>query len=189
MELSPPTGELTNKTIGKTELMNCPHKKATVAMELKRNLGIFMDLGVEENDIFVSDGAKCNISQVVFGSNVTSAVQHPSHPAYVDSTIIMGQTGQFQKDVEKYRNIEYMMCSLENDFFPDLLTVARTYIIFFCSPNTPTGAATTREQLTRLVQFAKDNGSIISSFMILYMLCICLMIIYDQSLKFLEPKR
>ncbi|KAK8616542.1 hypothetical protein V6N13_018088 [Hibiscus sabdariffa] len=125
------------------------------------------NLGIEEEDIFVSDGAKCDISrlQVVFGSNVTMAVQDPSYPggglAYVDSSVIMGQTGQFQKDVEKYANIEYMRCTPENGFFPDLSTVARTDIIFFCSPNNPTGAAATREQLTRLVQFAKDNGSII----------------------------
>lgn len=123
----------------------------------------YKDLGIEEGDIFVSDGAKCDISrlQIVFGSNVTMAVQDPSYPAYVDSSVIMGQTGEFQKDVEKYGNIEYMRCTAENGFFPDLSTVARTDIIFFCSPNNPTGAAATREQLTRLVQFAKDNGSII----------------------------
>ncbi|XP_017971084.1 PREDICTED: LL-diaminopimelate aminotransferase, chloroplastic isoform X2 [Theobroma cacao] len=123
----------------------------------------YSNLGIEEDDIFVSDGAKCDISrlQVVFGSNVTMAVQDPSYPAYVDSSVIMGQTGQFQKDVEKYANIEYMRCTPENGFFPNLSTVAKTDIIFFCSPNNPTGAAATREQLTRLVQFAKDNGSII----------------------------
>ncbi|KAB2602692.1 LL-diaminopimelate aminotransferase [Pyrus ussuriensis x Pyrus communis] len=109
------------------------------------------NLGIVEDEIFVSDGAKCDISrlQVVFGSNVTMAVQDPSYPAYVDLSVIMGQTGQYQKDVEKFRNIEYMRCTPEND------------IIFFCSPNNPTGSAATREQLTQLVQFAKENGSII----------------------------
>ncbi|GKV23786.1 hypothetical protein SLEP1_g33481 [Rubroshorea leprosula] len=121
------------------------------------------NLGIEEDDIFVSDGAKCDISrlQLLFGSDVTMAVQDPSYPAYVDSSVIMGQTGHFQKDVEKYGKIEYMMCSPENGFFPYLSTVARTDIIFFCSPNNPTGAVATREQLTQLVKFAKDNGSII----------------------------
>lgn len=79
----------------------------------------------------------------------------------MDSGVIMGQTGNFQKDVEKYGNIEYMRCTPENDFFPDLSTVSRTDVIFFCSPNNPTGSAATREQLTRLVQFSKKNGSII----------------------------
>ncbi|XP_010907176.1 LL-diaminopimelate aminotransferase, chloroplastic isoform X2 [Elaeis guineensis] len=121
------------------------------------------DLGIEETDIFVSDGAKCDISrlQLLFGSNVKMAVQDPSYPAYVDSSVIVGQTGLFQKDIEKYGNIEYMRCTPENGFFPDLSTVSKTDIIFFCSPNNPTGSASSRDQLMQLVQFAKDNGSII----------------------------
>jgi LL-diaminopimelate aminotransferase len=123
----------------------------------------YSNLGIEEDDIFVSDGAKCDISrlQVVFGANVTMAVQDPSYPAYVDSSVIMGQTGQFQKDVQKFERIEYMKCTPENGFFPDLSRVSRTDIIFFCSPNNPTGAAANREQLTQLVKFAKHNGSFI----------------------------
>ncbi|KAK4375701.1 hypothetical protein RND71_006378 [Anisodus tanguticus] len=123
----------------------------------------YANVGIEEDEIFISDGAKSDISrfQVLFGSNVTMAVQDPSYPAYVDSSVIMGQTGQFQKDVEKYGNIAYMRCTPENEFFPDLSTVPRTDIIFFCSPNNPTGSAASREQLTKLVQFAKDNGSIL----------------------------
>ncbi|CAN4100669.1 unnamed protein product [Withania somnifera] len=123
----------------------------------------YANVGLEEDEIFVSDGAKSDISrlQVLFGSNVTMAVQDPSYPAYVDSSVIMGQTGQFQKDVEKYGNIAYMKCTPENGFFPNLSSVPRTDIIFFCSPNNPTGAAASREQLTKLVQFAKDNGSIL----------------------------
>ncbi|XP_074328447.1 LL-diaminopimelate aminotransferase, chloroplastic-like [Apium graveolens] len=123
----------------------------------------YANLGIEQDDVFVSDGAKCDISrlQFLFGSNVTIAVQDPSYPAYVDSSVIMGQTGQYQKDVEKFSNIEYMKCTPENGFFPDLSAVSRTDIIFFCSPNNPTGAAASREQLTQLVQFAKKNGSII----------------------------
>ncbi|XP_076941992.1 LL-diaminopimelate aminotransferase, chloroplastic-like [Bidens hawaiensis] len=123
----------------------------------------YANLGIEEDDIFVSDGAKSDISrlQVLFGSNVTMAVQDPSYPAYVDSSVIIGQTGQYQKDIEKFANIEYMKCTPENDFFPDLSKVSRTDIIFFCSPNNPTGSAASREQLIKLVNFAKDNGSII----------------------------
>eukprot|EP01018_Ginkgo_biloba_P031029 Gb_40794 [translate_table: standard] len=121
------------------------------------------DLGLKDNEIFVSDGAKCDISrlQLLFGSNVTIAVQDPSYPAYVDSSVIMGQTGIFQKDIQKYGKIEYMKCLPENDFFPDLSSVSRTDIIFFCSPNNPTGSAATRKQLEQLVEFARDNGSII----------------------------
>ncbi|XP_042382942.1 probable LL-diaminopimelate aminotransferase, chloroplastic [Zingiber officinale] len=123
----------------------------------------YKDLIIEETDIFVSDGAKCDISrlQLLFGSEVKMAVQDPSYPAYVDSSVIMGQTGLFQKDIEKYANIEYMRCVPENDFFPDLSTISQADVIYFCSPNNPTGYAATRDQLTQLVQSAKDNGSII----------------------------
>ncbi|GMH03062.1 hypothetical protein Nepgr_004901 [Nepenthes gracilis] len=123
----------------------------------------YNNLGIVEGDIFVSDGAKCDISrlQMLFGSHVTMTVQDPSYPAYVDSSVIMGQTGQFLKDLERYGKIEYMRCTPENGFFPDLSAIGRTDIIFFCSPNNPTGATATRQQLTKLVQFAKDNGSII----------------------------
>ena len=79
----------------------------------------------------------------------------------MDSSVILGQTGQYEKDAEKYGNIEYMRCTPENGFFPDLSKIPRTDIIFFCSPNNPTGSSATREQLTQLVQFAKKNGSII----------------------------
>ncbi|KAL6964308.1 aldolase [Sarracenia purpurea var. burkii] len=81
--------------------------------------------------------------------------------AYIDSSVIIGQAGDFEYDSSKYRRIEYMKCGPENDFFPDLWNTSRTDIIFFCSPNNPTGHAASREQLEQLVEFARKNGSII----------------------------
>nr|AVU05114.1 L-lysine aminotransferase [Huperzia serrata] len=120
-------------------------------------------LDIEDSEIFVSDGAKCDISrlQLVFGPDVSIAVQDPSYPAYVDSSVIMGQTGNFKKDAQQYSKIMYMRCTPENNFFPDFSSLPRTDIIFFCSPNNPTGYAATREQLEELVAFAKKKGSII----------------------------
>ena len=54
-----------------------------------------------------------------------------------------------------------MNCGLENNFFPDMSATLRTDLIFFCSPNNPTGSAASRQQLWQLVEFAKANGSII----------------------------
>lgn len=54
-----------------------------------------------------------------------------------------------------------MNCGPQNNFFPDLSTTSRADVIFFCSPNNPTGHAATRKQLEELVEFARDNGSII----------------------------
>lgn len=81
--------------------------------------------------------------------------------AYIDSSVIIGQAGDFHPKTGKYRNIEYMKCGPQNHFFPDLWNTPRTDIIFFCSPNNPTGHAASREQLELLVEFARENGSII----------------------------
>ncbi|KAH9756743.1 Aminotransferase ALD1 [Citrus sinensis] len=123
----------------------------------------YKDMGIEGDEIFISDGAQSDISrlQMLLGSNVTVAVQDPSFPAYIDTSVIVGQAGKFLKETGKYRNIVYMNCRPENNFFPDLSTTSRTDIIFFCSPNNPTGHAATWQQLKKLVEFAKANGSII----------------------------
>ncbi|XP_043697811.1 aminotransferase ALD1, chloroplastic-like [Telopea speciosissima] len=124
---------------------------------------LYGHVGIKYNEVFVSDGAQSDISrlQLLMGSNVTMAVQDPTFPAYVDSGIIIGQTGEFDEETKKYKNIEYMKCGPENNFFPELSTTSRTDIIFFCSPNNPTGYAASREQLQQLVEFAKENGSLI----------------------------
>lgn len=56
----------------------------------------------------------------------------------------------------------YLPCNPSNDFFPDLTKLtAKPDVIHFCSPNNPTGATATREQLTTLVSYAKKNGCLI----------------------------
>ncbi|GLC40261.1 hypothetical protein PLESTB_001633200 [Pleodorina starrii] len=113
------------------------------------------------DEIFISDGSKCDIAriQMMFGSKPTVAVQDPSYPVYVDTSVMMGMTGDHNGT--GFDGIEYMVCNPDNAFFPDLSKVKRTDIIFFCSPNNPTGAAATRAQLTELVDFARRNGSIL----------------------------
>lgn len=122
---------------------------------------LYAKCGLKPTDIYVSDGSKCDIGrlQMMFGKDVTVALQDPAYPVYVDSSVIMGMTGDYNGT--NFDGITYMKCLPENDFFPDLSSVPRTDVIFFCSPNNPTGAAATREQLTSLVNFAKKNGSII----------------------------
>ncbi|KAL6296929.1 hypothetical protein ACE6H2_005071 [Prunus campanulata] len=134
-------------------------------MELRRAIAekFYNNMGIEGDEVFVSDGAQCDISrlQMLLGSNVTVAVQDPSFPAYIDSTVIAGRAGRFQEETGKYKNIVYLNCRPENNFFPDLSTASRADIIFFCSPNNPTGNAASQQQLKQLVEFAKANGSII----------------------------
>ncbi|KAL6867293.1 hypothetical protein ACP4OV_015317 [Aristida adscensionis] len=123
---------------------------------------VYPNMGIKESEVFVSDGAQCDIArlQMLFGSNVTIAVQDPTFPGYVDNGVIMGQTGHAGESGE-YAGITYLRCSPENDFFPDLSRAPRTDVIFFCSPNNPTGHAASAAQLRELVDFARRNGSII----------------------------
>lgn len=107
---------------------------------------------VSFDEVFISDGAKCDLGrlQMLFGGHTSVAVQDPAYPVYIDGSIIQG-----------VETIVPMACTPENDFFPDLEALQRTDLIYFCSPNNPTGATGTREQLEQLVAFAKKNKSII----------------------------
>lgn len=118
---------------------------------------------VKGDEVFISDGAKCDIGrlQTMFGSKVTIAVQDPSYPVYVDGSVIAGVTGKFDSERGQFNNVVYMKCMPENNFFPDLKNQPATDLIYFCSPNNPTGAVATREQLKELVAFARKNNSII----------------------------
>lgn len=113
------------------------------------------------DEVFISDGAKCDIAriQTLFGSKVKVAVQDPSYPVYVDGSVIIGAAG---KNTGKgYKGVTYMPCDPENNFFPDLSKIKKNSLIYFCSPNNPTGACATKEDLKKLVDFANANGCII----------------------------
>jgi LL-diaminopimelate aminotransferase len=114
-------------------------------------------------EVFISDGAKCDIGrlQLMFGGDVTVAVQDPAYPVYVDGSVINGVSGGYNQKKGQFDGITYLLCSPENGFFPDLKRAPKTDIIYFCSPNNPTGAVATRDQLLELVRFAKNNKSII----------------------------
>mmetsp|Transcript_11932 Transcript_11932/g.17942 ORF Transcript_11932/g.17942 Transcript_11932/m.17942 type:complete len:446 (+) Transcript_11932:92-1429(+) len=118
---------------------------------------------IEDSEVFVSDGAKCDIMrlQIMFGYDVVSAVQDPSYPVYVDTSVMQGQTGLFKEGDKQFDGIVYMPCNPDNGFFPDLSELPRADIVYFCSPNNPTGVAATKEQLTELVKICNERGSIL----------------------------
>ncbi|MCL2808466.1 MAG: LL-diaminopimelate aminotransferase [Treponema sp.] len=113
------------------------------------------------DEIFISDGSKCDIGrlQMLFGSGVKIAVQDPSYPVYVDGSVIIGAAASF-KDTG-YAGITYLPCTAENIFFPNLDLIENNSLIYFCSPNNPTGAVSDRAQLTVLVNTAITKGCII----------------------------
>lgn len=113
------------------------------------------------DEVFISDGAKCDIAriQTLFGSKVKVAVQDPSYPVYVDGSVIIGAAGK--NSGKGYKGVTYMPCVPENNFFPDLSKIKKNSLIYFCSPNNPTGACAAKEDLKKLVDFANSNGCII----------------------------
>ena len=133
-------------------------------LELREKIAsvLYNDL-ISADEVFVSDGAKCDIMRVqqMFGPGVVSAVQDPSYPVYVDTSVMMGQSGNINEETSQYDNIVYMPCTAENEFFPDYASLPRADVVYFCSPNNPTGAAATKEQLTELVNTCKERGSIL----------------------------
>jgi LL-diaminopimelate aminotransferase len=91
---------------------------------------------IDASEVFVSDGAKCDIMrlQQMFGAQVTSAVQDPSYPVYVDTSVMMGQTGGVDPATNQYSDVVYMKCNPENGFFPDYAAQPRADVVYVCSP-------------------------------------------------------
>jgi LL-diaminopimelate aminotransferase len=107
---------------------------------------------VKPSEVFVSDGAKCDIGrlQLLMGDDIAVGIQDPAYPVYVDGTIMHGVT-----------SIHFMACTPHNRFFPDISQLPPLEVIYFCSPNNPTGAVATRPQLEELVDYARRNKSIL----------------------------
>ena len=110
--------------------------------------------------MFVSDGAKPDSANIqsIFSSFSVIAVQDPAYPVYVDSNVIAGHTGQANGIV--YEKILYMPCKEENGFFPEV-PKEKVDLIYLCSPNNPTGAVATKEQLKGFVDYAIKNKAVI----------------------------
>lgn len=117
----------------------------------------------DASEVFISDGAKCDIAriQTLFGKQTKIAVQDPAYPVYVDGSVVVGAAGAGKADGSGYEGVTYLPCTPENHFFPDLSAISPNTLIYFCSPNNPTGATATREELKKLVDFANANGCII----------------------------
>ena len=120
--------------------------KNAVSDYYKRN-----GIEVPSNDIFISDGAKSDLGNIVdiLGDN-DIYIPDPVYPVYLDSNVMSG------------RRIHFIKCSKENDFLsmPDGLDCDGG-VIYLCSPNNPTGVLYNYEELTAWVNFALKTESLI----------------------------
>jgi LL-diaminopimelate aminotransferase len=119
------------------------------------------NIQVDPDEIFVSDGAKCDTGnmQEIFGIDNVVAVTDPVYPVYVDTNVMAGRTGEGDES-GRYANIVYMPCNAENNFVPELPSEP-VDMIYLCYPNNPTGAVATKAQLKKWVDYAIDNKAII----------------------------
>lgn len=107
-------------------------------------------VSIDKNDIFVSDGAKCDIGNIteIFGSNEVY-IQNPTYPVYLDSNLMAS------------RKVKFMDATQANSFLPMPKEEYGTGIYYLCSPNNPTGATYNKIQLQKWVDFALATGSFI----------------------------
>ena len=116
---------------------------------------------VHSDEIFVSDGSKCDSGAVqeIFADDCVVALTDPVYPVYCDSNVMAGRTGPADEN-GSYAGLIYMPCTAANDFIPDLPT-GHVDLIYLCSPNNPTGAVMTRDALAHWIEYARREQAVI----------------------------
>ena len=122
----------------------------------KREYGVI----INPSDFFISDGAKSDAANIqeIFSSSSIVAVTDPSYPVYVDSNVAGGRTGEYNGI--NYDGFVYLKGRKENGFIPSPPDI-HVDLIYLCSPNNPTGAVMTREQLKGFVDYALRERAVI----------------------------
>lgn len=118
-------------------------------------------LDVADDEIFVSDGSKCDCGNIldVLGSRNRIAISDPVYPVYVDTNVMAGHTGEADAN-GAYAGLIYLPCVPANGFVPEPPR-EKVDVVYLCSPNNPTGAVATRAQLEAWVKYALQNQTII----------------------------
>lgn len=133
--------------------------RSAIAESMYRARGI----SIADDEVFVSDGSKCDAGNIldIFGSGNAIGIPDPVYPVYVDTNVMAGNTGEAGES-GAYAGIHYLPCTEANGFMPEVPTSGPALdLIYLCSPNNPTGAAATREQLQAWVDYARQHGSVI----------------------------
>lgn len=117
-------------------------------------------IGISAGEIFVSDGAKSDVGNIVdiFAADNIVALGDPVYPVYLDTSVMSGRAGNPTET--GYDGIVYMPCVAENNFSPEMPTT-KADLIYLCYPNNPTGSVASKDYLKKWVDYANKNGSII----------------------------
>lgn len=122
----------------------------------------YAGLGISADEIFVSDGAKCDTGNIqeLFSDSCSIAVLDPVYPVYVDTNVMAGRSGEFDEKTGAYTDITYIPCTAQNGFKPSLPD-GPVDIIYLCYPNNPTGTVLKKDELKKWVDYAKKTGALI----------------------------
>jgi LL-diaminopimelate aminotransferase len=115
---------------------------------------------ISPDEIFVSDGAKCDSGNIqeIFSEDITIALPDPVYPVYLDTNVMAGRTGIFEDG--RFKGIVYLDSTKENNFVPALPTVD-VDLIYLCFPNNPTGSTISKEELKSWVDYAREKKALI----------------------------
>ncbi len=115
---------------------------------------------ITADEIFVSDGAKCDTGNIqeLFTRDAKIALPDPVYPVYLDTNVMAGRTGDFEDG--RYKGIIYLDSTKENNYVPSLPT-EKPDLIYLCFPNNPTGSTITKKELKTWVDYAKENQALI----------------------------
>ena len=124
---------------------------------------------ISADEIFVSDGAKCDCSNIqeIFSADSRIAVCDPVYPVYVDANVMAGRAGDYDTATGRFSKVIYMPCTAKNGYLPDLPPERAESpeeapdLIYLCFPNNPTGATITKERLQSFVDYANRNDAVI----------------------------
>lgn len=116
---------------------------------------------LELDEIFVSDGSKCDTGNIqeIFGPSSVVAVPDPVYPVYVDTNVMAGRSGEADNR-GRYAGLVYLDATAENAFLPKR-PQQKVDLIYLCFPNNPTGVVATHEELKKWVDYARANGAVI----------------------------
>ena len=129
--------------------------------KISENEFISRGCDIAPDEIFVSDGSKCDSSNIldILGNDNLIAVTDPVYPVYVDSNVMTGRTGS-ANDKGSYEGLTYIAINEDNNFRPEL-PKEKVDIIYLCFPNNPTGATISKQELKDWVDYANRNNSLI----------------------------
>ena len=119
------------------------------------------DIEIADDEIFISDGSKCDCGYIldILGDQNKVAAPDPVYPVYVDTNVMAGHTGPARRD-GNYQGILYLPCTAENNFVPEP-PKEHVDLVYLCFPNNPTGAVASRAQLSRWVDYAREHEALL----------------------------